>query len=77
MHSEAGAPCVLRPGIDGDLAVTDARGRARRWRRLANGDVQVELGCGEDAFVFPKGDRPDFGVRPVAPGGASVPWGLP
>jgi alpha-L-fucosidase 2 len=77
VHSEAGAPCVLRPGIDGELAVTDARGRARRWRRLANGDVQVELGCGEDAFVYRKGDKPDFGVRPVAPGGPSVPWGLP
>jgi alpha-L-fucosidase 2 len=77
VHSEAGAPCVLRPGIDGDLAVTDARGRPRRWRRLANGDVQVELGRGEDAFVFRKGDRPDFAVRPVAPGGASEPWGLP
>ena len=45
--------------------------------RLANGDVQVELGCGEDAYVYRKGDRPDFGVRPVAPGGASAPWGLP
>jgi len=77
VHSEAGAPCVLRPGIEGDLAVTDARGRSRRWRRLGNGDVQVELARGEDAFLYRKGDRPDFGVRPVAPGGASVPWGLP
>ncbi|MFJ7219639.1 glycosyl hydrolase family 95 catalytic domain-containing protein [Amycolatopsis sp. NPDC098790] len=77
VHSEAGAPCVLRPGIEGDLAVTDARGRSRRWRRLATGDVQVELGRGEDAFVYRKGDRPDFAVRPVAPGGASTPWGLP
>ena len=77
VHSEAGAPCVLRPGIDGEPAVTDARGRARRWRRLANGDIQVELGRGEDAFVYRKGDRPDFAVRPVAPGGASTPWGLP
>ncbi len=77
VHSEAGAPCVLRPGIDGELAVTDARGRARRWRRLATGDVQVELGCGEEAFVYRKGDRPDFGVRPVAPAGPSAPWGLP
>ncbi|WP_372665619.1 glycosyl hydrolase family 95 catalytic domain-containing protein [Amycolatopsis kentuckyensis] len=77
VHSEAGAPCVLRPGIEGELAVTDARGRSRRWRRLATGDVQVELGRGEDAFVYRKGDRPDFAVRPVAPGGASTPWGLP
>ncbi|HEY3464756.1 MAG TPA: Tat pathway signal sequence domain protein [Amycolatopsis sp.] len=77
VHSEAGAPCVLRPGIDGDLAVTDARGRARRWRRLANGDVQVDLERGGDAFVHRKGDRPDFAVRPVAPGGPASPWGLP
>ncbi|WP_290057558.1 glycosyl hydrolase family 95 catalytic domain-containing protein [Amycolatopsis solani] len=77
VHSEAGAPCVLRPGIEGELAVTDARGRARRWRRLATGDVQVELGRGEDAFVHRKGDKPDFGVRPVTPGGPSSPWGLP
>ncbi|MEU7785779.1 Tat pathway signal sequence domain protein [Amycolatopsis sp. NPDC049159] len=77
VHSEAGAPCVLRPGIEGELAVTDARGRARRWRRLATGDVQVELGRGEDAFVHRKGDQPDFGVRPVTPSGPSSPWGLP
>lgn len=77
VHSEAGAPCVLRPGIDGDLAVTDARGRARRWRRLANGDVQVDLERGGEAFVHRKGDRPDFAVRPVAPGGPASPWGLP
>ena len=77
VHSEAGAPCVLRPGIEGELAVTDARGRSRRWRRLATGDIQVELGRGEDAFVYRQGDRPDFAVRPVAPGGASTPWGLP
>ncbi|MEQ0565017.1 Tat pathway signal sequence domain protein [Amycolatopsis sp. NEAU-NG30] len=77
VHSEAGAPCVLRPGIDGELVVTDARGRTRRWRTLPDGDVQVDLGRGEDAFVYRKGDKPDFGVRPVAPGGAAPPWGLP
>ncbi|QRP43277.1 Tat pathway signal sequence domain protein [Amycolatopsis sp. FDAARGOS 1241] len=77
VHSEAGAPCVLRPGIDGELAVTDARGRAKRWRRLPNGDVQVDLARGEDALVHRAGDRPDFAVRPVSPGGPGVPWGLP
>ncbi|HKN56906.1 MAG TPA: Tat pathway signal sequence domain protein [Amycolatopsis sp.] len=77
VHSEAGAPCVVRPGIEGDLAVTDARGRARRWRTLANGDVQVDLARGEDAFVYRKGDRPDFAVRPVTPSGPSAPWGMP
>jgi len=77
VHSEAGAPCVVRPGIEGDLAVTDARGRARRWRTLANGDVQVDLARGEDAFVYRKGDRPDLAVRPVTPSGPSAPWGMP
>ncbi|WP_409464103.1 glycosyl hydrolase family 95 catalytic domain-containing protein [Amycolatopsis sp. GA6-003] len=77
VHSEAGAPCVLRPGIEGELTVTDAHGRPRRWRRLANGDVQVDLGRGQDAYVYRRGDRPDFTVRPVPPGGASDPWGMP
>jgi hypothetical protein len=77
VHSEAGAPCVLRPGIEGELVVTDRNGRAKRRRTLANGDVQVELGRGEEAFVYRKGDHPDFAVRPVTPSGPSTPWGMP
>ncbi|MFI5610938.1 glycosyl hydrolase family 95 catalytic domain-containing protein [Amycolatopsis sp. NPDC051903] len=77
VHSEAGAPCVLRPGIEGELAVTDARGRAKRWRRAPNGDVRVELARGENVFVYRAGDRPDFAVRPVASSGPGAPWGLP
>ncbi|MEU4667741.1 Tat pathway signal sequence domain protein [Amycolatopsis sp. NPDC023774] len=77
VHSEAGAPCVLRPGIDGALEVTDAQGRAKRWRTLPNGDVRVELARGEEAFVYRAGDRPDFAVRPVTSNGPSTRWGLP
>ncbi len=76
VRSEAGAPCVLRPGIEGELVVTDARGHAKRWRKLANGDVQVDLARGQEAFVYRKGDRPDFAVHPVTPGGPSAPWGM-
>jgi hypothetical protein len=77
VRSEAGAPCVLRPGIQGELTVRDGRGREKRWRRLPNGDIQIELHRGEEAVVHRKGDRPDFHLAPVAPNGPSQPWGLP
>lgn len=77
VRSEAGAPCVLRPGIDGDLTVRDARGRERAWRRRAGGDIEVSLGRGEEAFVYRKGDRPDFEVGPVRSASPAAPWGLP
>ncbi|MFE0026372.1 Tat pathway signal sequence domain protein [Amycolatopsis sp. NPDC059021] len=77
IRSEAGAPCVLRPGIDGDLVVRDTWGRPKRWRALPNGDLQLELRAGEEAVVYRKGDRPDFTVRPVPANGVSTPWGLP
>ena len=76
VRSEAGAPCVLRPGIEGELVVTDARGLAKRWRTLANGDLHVDLARGQEAFVYRKGDKPDFTVHPVAPSGPSAPWGM-
>ncbi|MFD8499834.1 Tat pathway signal sequence domain protein [Amycolatopsis sp. NPDC059657] len=76
VRSEAGAPCVLRPGIPGELAVRDQWGRPKRWRALANGDIQIELGRGEEAIVHRKGDRPDISVGPVTPNGPSAPWGM-
>ncbi|WP_158889152.1 glycosyl hydrolase family 95 catalytic domain-containing protein [Amycolatopsis anabasis] len=75
--SEAGAPCVLRPGIDGELTVRDPRGRDLRWRRLPNGDVQIDLRRGEEAVVHRTGERPDPHVTPVPPLADSAPWGLP
>jgi alpha-L-fucosidase 2 len=77
VRSEAGAPCVLRPGIAGDLTVRDRRGGQLRWQTLPGGDIQVELRRGEEAVVYRKGDRPDFSIAPVAPNGPSTPWGLP
>ncbi|WP_027945408.1 glycosyl hydrolase family 95 catalytic domain-containing protein [Amycolatopsis taiwanensis] len=77
VRSEAGAPCVLRTGIEGDLVVSDSSGRPKRWRALPNGDLEVDLRAGEEALVYRKGDRPDFTVRPVPPNGESAPWGLP
>jgi hypothetical protein len=68
---------MLRPGIDGELTVRDARGRERDWRRQANGDVEVRLGRGEEAFVYRNGDRPDFELGPVGSAGPAELWGLP
>jgi alpha-L-fucosidase 2 len=77
VHSEAGAPCVLRPGIAGDLAVTDQWGRDLRWREVAGGTIEVDLRRGADAVVHRKGDQPDFDIRPVPPNAPTPPWGLP
>jgi alpha-L-fucosidase 2 len=77
VRSEAGAPCVLRPGIAGDLTVRDHRGRQLRWHTLPGGDIEVELRRGEEAVVYREGDRPDFSIAPVAPNGPAAPWGLP
>jgi alpha-L-fucosidase 2 len=75
--SEAGAPCVLRTDIQGDLTVRDRWGRPKRWRRLANGDVRIDLRRGEEAVVHRKDDRPDLEIRPVTPNESSAPWGMP
>jgi alpha-L-fucosidase 2 len=77
VYSEAGAPCVLRPGIMGDLTVKDRWGRDLPWREVASGTIEVGLGRGEEAVVYRKGDRPDFDVAPVPPSAPIQPWGLP
>ncbi|GAB3914058.1 hypothetical protein GCM10029964_124700 [Kibdelosporangium lantanae] len=76
VRSEAGAPCVLRPGIDGDLVVKDESGRDLPWREVAAGTIEVDLRRGAEAVVYRRGDRPDFDVRPV-PGTTAPRWGLP
>jgi alpha-L-fucosidase 2 len=76
VRSEAGAPCVLRPGIEGELVVKDEWGRDLRWREVAAGTIEVDLRRGAEAVVYRRGDRPDFDVRPV-PGTAATRWGLP
>ncbi len=75
--SEAGAPCVLRTDMDGELTVRDRWGRPKRWRRLPNGDVHLDLRRGEEAVVHRAGDRPDLEIRPVPANGTSTPWGMP
>ncbi|KFZ76612.1 hypothetical protein ED92_41530 [Amycolatopsis sp. MJM2582] len=75
--SEAGAPCVLRADLDGELTVRDRWGRPKRWRRLPNGDVRIDLRRGEEAVVHRAGDRPDFEIRPVPANGDGTPWGMP
>ncbi|QFU88132.1 glycoside hydrolase family 95-like protein [Amycolatopsis sp. YIM 10] len=77
VHSEAGAPCVLRPGVTGELAVSDERGKPRNFKDLGGGTIEVELKRGEEAVVHRAGDKPDFVVGPVAPQGDLAPWGLP
>ncbi|WP_037303176.1 glycosyl hydrolase family 95 catalytic domain-containing protein [Amycolatopsis orientalis] len=75
--SEAGAPCVLRTDLEGELTVRDRTGRPKRWRRLANGDVRIDLRRGEEAVVYREGDKPDFEIRPVPANGTAAPWGMP
>lgn len=75
--SEAGAPCVLRTDLAGELTVRDRWGRPKRWRRLANGDVQIDLRRGEEAVVHRAGDRPDLEIRPVPANGGGATWGMP
>src|SRR6266498_955475 len=49
--SEAGAPCVLRTGIAGPLAVRLRDGREPHWRTLPTGDVEIDLRRGQEALV--------------------------
>ncbi|WP_340688488.1 glycoside hydrolase family 95-like protein [Amycolatopsis coloradensis] len=75
--SEAGVPCVLRTDMDGELTVRDRWGRPKRWRRLPNGDVHLDLRRGEEAVVHRAGDQPDLEIRPVPANGNSAAWGMP
>ncbi|ALG05635.1 glycosyl hydrolase family 95 catalytic domain-containing protein [Kibdelosporangium phytohabitans] len=76
VRSEAGAPCVIRHDIAGDVVVRDSSGRDLPHRLVSPGRVEIGLARGGEAFVHPAGDRPDFSVSPV-PGDSSAPWGLP
>ncbi len=75
--SEAGAPCVLRTGIAGPLAVRLRDGREPHWRTLPTGDVEIDLRRGQEALVFAAGTRPDLTVAPVPVAIPGAPWGLP
>ncbi|GAA2809821.1 glycosyl hydrolase family 95 catalytic domain-containing protein [Crossiella cryophila] len=77
LRSEAGAPCVLRPGIEGQLSVRDRWGLPRRWKDLGEGRIELFLRAGEEVLVHRKGVRPDLRIGPVTPNTPAAPWGLP
>ncbi|WP_392839922.1 glycoside hydrolase family 95-like protein [Streptomyces sp. LN500] len=75
--SEAGAPCVVRHGIDGPIEIRDRHGRPVRYEEVADGTVRIGLRKGDSALITAAGDRPDLTIRPVAPNAAAPRWGLP
>jgi hypothetical protein len=75
--SEAGAPCVVRHGIEGAIDVRDGRGRPLRYETVGDGTIQVALRRGESALITAKGDRPDLTITPVRPNADAPRWGLP
>ncbi|GAB3394764.1 hypothetical protein GCM10027360_88320 [Amycolatopsis echigonensis] len=65
---------------NGYLGVQAYAGQAPQVLKFMLSHTQVQdqrIGPGQDAYVYRRGDRPDFTVQPVAPGGASDPWGTP
>ncbi|MFD5058081.1 glycoside hydrolase family 95-like protein [Streptomyces sp. NPDC058394] len=75
--SEAGAPCVVRHGIDGPIEIRDRHGRPLGYEEVADGTVRIGLRKGDSALITAEGDRPDLTIRPVAPNAAAPRWGLP
>ncbi|MFE7118991.1 Tat pathway signal sequence domain protein [Streptomyces sp. NPDC057654] len=88
LHSEAGAPCVVRHGIEGPVEVRDTHGRPLRYERVAGSDghgghdrtggtLRIALRKGETALITAHGDRPDLTVAPVPANAPAPRWGLP
>ncbi|MEU3338817.1 glycosyl hydrolase family 95 catalytic domain-containing protein [Streptomyces sp. NPDC002144] len=77
LHSEAGAPCVVRPGIDGPVEVRDERGRPLRYTQAGDGAIRIALHKGETALITARGDHPDLTLTPVRPNQDAPRWGLP
>lgn len=77
LTSEAGAPCVVRHGIEGPIEVRDGRGHRLDHEQLAGGSVRIPLRKGDSALITAAGDRPDLTVRPVAANEPAPGWGLP
>ncbi|AXE80989.1 glycosyl hydrolase family 95 catalytic domain-containing protein [Streptomyces atratus] len=75
--SEAGAPCVVRHGIEGAFEIRDRHGRPLGYEELADGAVRIRLRKGDSALITAKGDRPDLTVRPVTANEPAPRWGLP
>ncbi|MFG2627464.1 glycosyl hydrolase family 95 catalytic domain-containing protein [Streptomyces sp. NPDC048473] len=77
LTSEAGAPCVVRHGIEGRIEVRDRHGRPLSHEELADGAVRIRLRKGDSALITAEGDRPDLTVRPVTANEPAPRWGLP
>lgn len=75
--SEAGAPCVVRHGIEGPVDVRDRWGRPLAHEGSADGSVRIPLGKGDTALITAAGDRPVPRIRPVEPNAPAARWGLP
>ncbi|MFE7354780.1 glycoside hydrolase family 95-like protein [Streptomyces sp. NPDC057543] len=75
--SEAGAPCVVRHGIEGAVEIRDRHGRPLEHEELADGTVRIRLRKGDSALITAKGDRPDLTIRPVTANDPAPRWGLP
>ncbi|MGW2226868.1 glycoside hydrolase family 95-like protein [Streptomyces formicae] len=75
--SEAGAPCVVRHGIQGPIDVRDARGRPLRYEEAGDGTIEVALRRGGSALITTEGERPDLRITPVEPNGPAPRWGMP
>jgi alpha-L-fucosidase 2 len=76
LHSEAGAPCVLRTDIAGPLEVCDGAGPLP-YTDLGGGTLRIDLRRGQDAWIYPKGSRPSAALAPVPPNAPAPRWGLP
>ncbi|QEU91021.1 glycosyl hydrolase family 95 catalytic domain-containing protein [Streptomyces kanamyceticus] len=75
--SEAGAPCVVRHGIEGPVEVRDARGRPLRYEDAGDGAIAIALRRGGSALITAEGDRPDLRIAPVEPNEPAPRWGMP
>lgn len=75
--SEAGAPCVVRHGIEGEIDVRDRRGGPLRYEKAGDGTIRISLPKGGSALVTAAGDHPDLRIRPVEPNAPAPSWGLP
>jgi alpha-L-fucosidase 2 len=78
VRSLAGAPCQVRTGIAGELTVRGSDDdRRTHWRRLPNGDLQLDLQRGQEVLIQAAGTRVHPVIAPVAPTITGPPWGLP
>ncbi|NUS86258.1 MAG: Tat pathway signal sequence domain protein [Streptomyces sp.] len=77
LRSEAGAPCVVRHSLGGDIEVRDGHGRPLRYEPAGDGTIRIRLARGQEAVITARGDRPDMRVRPVRPGEEAPRWGMP